>query len=96
MPVSSISIAGDSVSLEEVGDAQPARNLRGKNVAVTANATSLQVKFPTAEADSDYAVFIEQTWLGARAITDKTPEGFTITFDKPAPANAKLDWMLVR
>ena len=24
------------------------------------------------------------------------PEGFTITFDKPAPANAKLDWMLVR
>ena len=54
------------------------------------------MKFPTAEADSDYAVFIEQTWLGARAITDKTPEGFTITFDKPAPANAKLDWMLVR
>ncbi|MFM8468490.1 MAG: hypothetical protein ACKODH_00730 [Limisphaerales bacterium] len=78
------------------GEAKPAKNLRGKNVAVTANATSLQVKFPAAEDDADYAVFIEQTWLGARAITDKTPTGFTVTFEKPAPANAKLDWLLVR
>ena len=78
------------------GDAQPARNLRGKNVAVTANAATFKVKFSTPEADADYAIFLEQSWLGTRAITDKTSEGFTITFDKPAPANAKLDWMLVR
>ena len=78
------------------GDAQPARNLRGKNLAVAANAASVKVKFPTPEADADYAIFLEQSWLGTRAITDKTSEGFTITFDKPAPANAKLDWMLVR
>lgn len=78
------------------GDAQPARNLRGKNLAVPTNAASVKVKFPTPEADADYAVFLEQSWLGARAITDKTPEGFTITFDKPAPAKATVDWMLVR
>ena len=78
------------------GDAQPARNLRGKNLAVPANAATFKVKFSTPEADADYAIFLEQSWLGTRAITDKTSEGFTITFDKPAPANAKLDWMLVR
>lgn len=52
--------------------------------------------FPTPEADADYAVFIEQSWLGQRAISEKTAEGFTVNFDKPAPAEAKLDWMLVR
>ncbi|NBV23431.1 MAG: hypothetical protein EBS05_16120 [Proteobacteria bacterium] len=78
------------------GDAKPAKNLRGKNVAVAANAATLQVKFPVAEADADYAVFLEQSWLGARAITEKTPTGFTVTFEKPAPAKATVDWMLVR
>ena len=48
------------------------------------------------EPNTDYAVFLEQSWLGTRAITEKTPEGFTVTFDKPAPAKATVDWMLVR
>ena len=78
------------------GDAKPAKNLRGKNVAVAANSASVRVKFPTPEADGDYAVFIEQSWLGQRAISEKTAEGFTVTFEKPAPANATIDWMLVR
>jgi hypothetical protein len=78
------------------GDAKPAKNLRGKNVAVAANAATLHVKFPVAEADADYAVFLEQSWLGARAITEKTSTGFTVTFEKPAPAKATVDWMLVR
>jgi hypothetical protein len=78
------------------GDAKPAKNLRGKNIPVKAGDTSLQVAFPNAEADGDYAVFIEQTWLGTRAITAQTEKGFTITFDKPAPADAKIHWMIVR
>ena len=78
------------------GDAKPAKNLRGKSIAVTANATSLKVKFPSPEADADYAVFIEQSWLGSRAITEKTAEGFTVSFEKPAPEKAVVDWMLVR
>lgn len=90
--------AGGSVSAVTgiSGDAKPAKNLRGKNLAVTASTTSVKVKFPTPEADADYAVFLEQSWLGARAITEKTAEGFTVTFDKPAPAKATVDWMLVR
>lgn len=78
------------------GDTTPARNLRGKNVAVTAESKSIRIKFPTPEADGDYAVFLEQTWLSERAVSDKTAEGFTVTFATPAPADAKLDWMLVR
>ena len=77
-------------------DAKPAKNLRGKNVAVTASATTLKVKFPMPEADADYAVFLEQSWLGQRAISEKTAAGFTVTFEKPAPAKATMDWLLVR
>ena len=78
------------------GDATPAKNLRGKDVAVTAGETSLTVAFPVAEADGSYAVFVEQSWLSNRAITKKDAKGFTIQFEKPAPADAKLDWMIVR
>ena len=77
-------------------DATPARNLRGKNVAVKAGAASAAITFPVTEADGDYAVFVEQSWLGNRAITQKDAKGFTIQFEKPAPADAKLDWMIVR
>ena len=78
------------------GGAKPARNLRGLNVAVPAGATSATVKFPTPEMDDQYGVFIEQTWLGNRAIVKKAALGFTVEFEKPAPAAAKLDWLIVR
>lgn len=90
--------AGGSVSQVAglSGDEQPARNLRGKNVAIDANSTVLKVRFPQREADGNYAVFVEQSWLTNRAISDKTPEGFSVTFATPAPDKATVDWMLVR
>jgi hypothetical protein len=39
---------------------------------------------------------LELSWLTDRAVAEKTADGFTVTFAKPAPAGAKLDWMLVR
>jgi hypothetical protein len=78
------------------GDNKPAKNLRGKNIAVAANSATVHVTFSTPESDADYAVFIEQSWLTPRAISEKTAEGFTVTFEKAAPTNATLDWMLVR
>lgn len=77
-------------------DKTPSRNLRGKDVAVKAGETSVAVSFPVEEADASYAVFIEKNWLGDRAITKKDAKGFTIQFEKAAPADAKLDWMIVR
>ena len=78
------------------GDDLPAKNLRGKNVAVAANATTLRVTFAQPEADGDYAVFVEQSWLSNRAISEKGPLGFTVTFEKPASDKATLDWIIVR
>lgn len=78
------------------GESQPAKNLRGKNLAIKSEATIIQVKFPQAESDDDYAVFLELSWLTERAITQKTADGFTVTFSKPAPNGAKLDWMILR
>jgi hypothetical protein len=77
-------------------DTTPARNLRGKNVEVPAGKTTLEIRFPHSEADNNYAVFIEQSWLTNRAISNKTATGFTVTFAEDAPEHATLDWMLVR
>ena len=77
-------------------DQKPSRNLRGKNLPVKAGQTTVAVVFPVAEADEDYAVFVEQNWIGNRAIVKKEAKGFTIQFEKAAPENAKLDWMIVR
>ena len=77
-------------------DKSPARNLRGKDAIVKSGAASVAVTFPVEETDGSYAVFVEQSWLGNRAITGKTAKGFTIQFEKPAPADAKIDWMIVR
>ena len=74
----------------------PARNLRGKNVAIKTGARTVAISFPVEEADADYAVFIEQTWLSNRAVVRKEARGFTVQFEKRAPKGAKLDWMIVR
>jgi hypothetical protein len=78
------------------GDSSPVRNLRGKNIAVKAGETVAKVEFPTAEIDADYAVFIEQSWLTNRAVTEQKETGFTVQFEKPAPEGAKLHWLVVR
>jgi hypothetical protein len=78
------------------GTAIAANNLRGIDVAVPARSTTLAVKFPKAEADADYALFLETNWLTGRTVTAQTPEGFTLSFDTPAPDNAHLNWMMVR
>ncbi len=78
------------------GGDKPARNLRGKGVAIKTGAKEIEVRFPVPESDADYAVFIEQTWLSNRAITKRTAEGFKVAFGEPAPEGATLDWMLVK
>ncbi|MEI7435216.1 MAG: hypothetical protein WCL16_00240 [bacterium] len=78
------------------GDATPARNLRGKDVGVKTGETSVTITFANPELDPSYAVFVEQNWLCNRAIMKKDARGFTVQFEKPAPADARLDWMIVR
>ncbi len=75
---------------------KPARNLRGIAAKVPAGATSFNVAFPQPEPDVTYAVFVEQSWLTARAVTEQTEKGFKVAFDKPAPEGATLHWLVVR
>jgi hypothetical protein len=65
-------------------------------MAVKAGETTVAVAFPVEEADAEYAVFIEQSWLSSRAVLKKESKGFTVQFERPAPDGAKLDWMIVR
>jgi hypothetical protein len=79
------------------GDVQPAaKSPFAKNVPVRKGAKTLTITFEKPEADANYAVFVEQNWLSNRAVTAKTDKGFTLTFDKGAPKDATLDWMLLR
>jgi hypothetical protein len=88
--------SGSVVATGLSGDKSPAKNLRGKNIPVKAGATQVEITFPNPETDGDYALMIEQTWFSNRAITTQTDKGFTVSFEKPAPENAKLHWVLVR
>ena len=63
---------------------------------VKAGVKKAEIRFPVSEPDADYAVFVEQTWLSHRAVTERTAEGFSVEFGQPAPEGATLDWMLVR
>ena len=89
-------VDGPVVTTGLSADKKPSRNLRGKNVAVKSGGTRVEVTFPTAEEDGDYAVFVEQNWLTVRAITRQDAKGFTVAFATPAPKEAKIHWMIVR
>ena len=78
------------------GSPTKANNLRGLNVPVKQGAKEVTVKFPMPEADAEYAVFVESSFLSQRAITSRTPEGFTVQFETAPAADARIDWVLVR
>ena len=78
------------------GSAVKANNLRGLNVPVKKGAKEVAVTFPTPEADANYAVFLESSFLSQRAITSRTPQGFTVQFETAPAADARIDWVLVR
>jgi hypothetical protein len=74
----------------------PANNLRG-NKTIQGNTTQQDILFATAEPDANYSVFIESSWVSARAVQKKTSTGFTVVFEEPSPAGGgELDWFLVR
>ena len=78
------------------GDATPAANLRGVGVGVPAGSTSLEVALSRPEASDTYAVIVRPSWIASHAVTRTDTRGFTVEFDRPAPADARIDWLLVR
>jgi hypothetical protein len=53
------------------------------------------VTFHDPEGDGAYGVQVTPSWPTMSAISEKTAEGFTITFVAPAPDSATVDWLLV-
>jgi hypothetical protein len=78
------------------GTSVKANNLRGIGIPVDPESTEISVKFPVAEPDAEYAVFVETNWLTARAVTGLTKDGFVVKFEKPPVSVGALNWLLVR
>jgi hypothetical protein len=75
--------------------ALPGANVRGINVMVVPGATTMRVSFRDPEADGAYGVQVSPSWPTTTAISEKTPDGFTIAFSAAAPETATVDWLLV-
>ena len=76
--------------------ATPARNLRGLNLPVKAGGKELAVLFPRPEADNNYMVVLQLSWLTNYAITNRAATGFTVQFATPPAKAEELSWLLVR
>ncbi len=78
------------------GGAHRADDLRGVGLSVVAGRRELTVEFRTRMPDADYAVMVQPSWLTQHAVTNQSEQGFTVQFNREAPANATLSWMLIR
>jgi hypothetical protein len=76
--------------------ATPSKNLRGIDGAVGAGELQWDVKLPEAEPDSHYSLCVQPNWLTAIAVTEKRQDGFHVKFAEAAPADATIDWQLIR
>ena len=76
--------------------AKPANNLRGIDVKVEPKATELDVRFARPETDGRYAVSVTPNWMTPYCVANKTETGFTVRFGAAAPADATVDWIIVR
>ena len=52
--------------------------------------------FDRPELDANYAVTVQPNWITLDAVTEKTPEGFTVRFGTAPEAEGKIDWIMLR
>ena len=73
-----------------------ALNMRGINIKVKQSTRELVVNFPRQETNANYAITVTPSWLTNLAVTEKSNSGFKVIFGTSAPAEAKIDWQLIR
>jgi len=78
------------------GGDKPASNLREIEIGIPEASTEFFVNFPHEEVDGSYALYVQPSWFTDTIVAQKTGKGFTVRFEKPAPKDATLDWILVR
>ncbi|QQS44667.1 hypothetical protein IPM65_03660 [Candidatus Roizmanbacteria bacterium] len=77
------------------GSIKGSTSIRGIDVPVTAGATEITVTFTDVNDTDTYAISVLPTWFTNIIVQDKTIDGFKILFDRPAPVDATLDWLIV-
>lgn len=70
----------------------------GVAIAVTAAAVTKAIAFADGknEPDANYGVLVTPSWLTTFRVTAKAATGFTVDFGTAAPANATIDYAVVR
>jgi hypothetical protein len=66
------------------------------NKSVPEGLTSAKVPFAEAQPDTNYMISATFSWLTAYKITAKTVNDFTVELSQAAPANAKVDYVILR
>ena len=90
---SRLDVAGNGVTaLGGIGG----NTLRGIKIPVPVGATNFAVEFSAPESTAEYAATAQPSWPCAHAVTQQTKTGFTVQFDRPAPAGGKLNWLILR
>lgn len=101
---------GDAAFIESPGDlfqgrAAPVRTrpraiarstVRGEGLSVDEGALSVAVVLDHPERDARFTVRAAPSWPTSLAVVGKSATGFTVSFDLPAPAGARVDWLLSR
>lgn len=70
-------------------------NTRGYNVAIPASSNQLQITFPSAHPNANYAVTCTPNYDTTCFAGDKQASGFTLHFGNPATSDAKVDWIVI-
>lgn len=68
----------------------------GINVAVPITDSTITIALRLRELDTDYGVLVTPNWLTTFRVTSKTRDSFVIDFGTPAPADAALDYAVIR
>ncbi len=77
------------------GSIKGSSSIRGINVQVTQGETELQVIFDDINDTAEYAISVLPSWFTNVIVEEKTIDGFKIKFANPAPADARVDWLII-
>ncbi|HVE81123.1 MAG TPA: tail fiber domain-containing protein, partial [Candidatus Dormibacteraeota bacterium] len=96
--VATLKVTGDATFEGDIivkGDLKLDDDRRKANTPIVLGESTYKYSFTRPQEDENYVLSATPSWLTSYAVTEKTKDGFTIQFGTPAPANAKLDWLIV-
>lgn len=71
------------------------QNSKGYDISVSEGGKYFDVLFILPRETDKYAVNVTPNWLTSVAVTQKAKDHFRVEFANNAPANAKIDWVII-